>query len=114
MNKTFGEYLRELRAKADLSLREVASKIGVSAAFLSDVELGRRFPSEDTLALLAKELKVTVDELRKYDFRDEAESIKKMMFADPATGLAFRTIAEKIKGGLSPDEILKKLGRPEK
>lgn len=110
MNKTFGERIRELRDAKDFSLRELASKIGVSAAFLSDVELGRRFPSEDKLVLLAKELKTDLEELRKYDFRDEVENIKKMMFADPAAGLAFRTVAEKIKGGLSPEEILKKLG----
>jgi transcriptional regulator with XRE-family HTH domain len=82
----------------------------VSAAFLSDVELGRRFPSEEKLSLLAKKLKVSVEELRKYDFRDEAEHIRRMMFADPATGLAFRRIAERMKEGLSADEIVKRLG----
>ncbi len=110
MNKlTFGEKIRQLRAGK--SLREIAKKIDVSAAFLSDVELGRRFPAENTLVDLAKELGVTVEELKKYDFRDEAESIRKMMFADPAAGAAFRTIAEQIKGGLTPEELLKKLGK---
>ena len=109
-NLTFGEKIRQLREGLDLSLREVASKIDVSAAFLSDVELGRRFPSADTLTLLAKELRVSAEELQKYDFRDEAESIRKMMFADPVAGLAFRTVAEKIKKGLTAEEILKKLG----
>lgn len=112
MNKlTFGEKLRELREEHDFSLRELASQIGVSAAFLSDVELGRRFPSEEKLALLAKALKVSVEELRQFDFRDEAESIRKMMFADPAAGVAFRTVAEQMKGGVSAEEILKRLGQ---
>ena len=52
-NLTFGEKIRQLREGLDLSLREVALKIDVSAAFLSDVELGRRFPSADKLTLLA-------------------------------------------------------------
>jgi transcriptional regulator with XRE-family HTH domain len=109
MNKTFGAFLKELRDNADLSLRELAAEVGVSAAFLSDVELGRRFPSEDKLALLAKKLKVSVEELKRHDFREEAENIKKLMFADPTVGLAFRTVHEKIKGGLSPEEVVKRL-----
>jgi transcriptional regulator with XRE-family HTH domain len=106
---TFGDKIRALRNQLDLSLREVASKIGVSAAFLSDVELGRRFPSDDKLVLLAKELGVDSEELQRYDFRDEAESIKKMMFSDPAAGVAFRTIAGQMRGGMRPEEILKRL-----
>ena len=108
---TFGEKIRKLREDLDLSLRGVADKIGVSAAFLSDVELGRRFPSADTLKLLAKELKVSVEELSQYDFRDEAENIRKMMFSDAGAGAAFRTVAEKMKKGMSPEEILKRLGK---
>lgn len=111
MNKlSFGEKIRQLRDQRDLSLREVATKIGVSAAFLSDVELGKRFPKESTLALLAVELGTTAEELKQYDFRDEAESIRKMMFADPAAGVAFRSIAQSIKSGTTPADLLKKLG----
>ena len=44
MMKTLGERIRELREERDLSLRELAGKIGVSAAFMSDVELNRRYP----------------------------------------------------------------------
>ena len=46
---TLGQKIHELRDKADLSLRELALKISVSAPFLSDIELGRRFPSEEVL-----------------------------------------------------------------
>ena|SRR6266567_8211488 len=108
---SFGEKIRKLRDDRDLSLREVADKIGVSAAFLSDVELGRRFPSPDTLTRLAKELGVSADELSRYDFRDEAENIRKMMFADAATGVAFRKVAEKMKKGVSPEQIVKLIGK---
>lgn len=108
---TFGEKIRKLREDLDFSLRTVAEKIGVSAAFLSDVELGRRFPSADTLKLLAKELKVSAEELSRYDLRSEAENIRKMMFSDPAAGVAFRTLAEKMKKGATPEEIMKLLGK---
>ena len=40
--------MRVLRTRADVSLREVAVKMQVSAAYLSDLELGRRNWSEDT------------------------------------------------------------------
>lgn len=40
--KTFGELLTSLREEKDVTLRELARGIGVSAPFLSDVEKGRR------------------------------------------------------------------------
>lgn len=42
-----GERIREARTRKGLSLREVARKVKISAAFLSDIELGRRAPSEE-------------------------------------------------------------------
>ena len=53
MMKTLGERIRELREQQDLSLRELASKIGVSASFMSDVELNRRHPSDKHLSAIA-------------------------------------------------------------
>lgn len=40
--RTFGELLTFLRVQKDVTLRELAKGIGVSAPFLSDVEKGRR------------------------------------------------------------------------
>src|SRR5260370_42315585 len=50
---SLGQRIHELRDKADLSLRGLAKRIGISSPFLSDIELGRRFPSEEILAKLA-------------------------------------------------------------
>ena len=41
-----GASLREIREDAYLSLREFAERIGLSAAYVSDVELGRRRATE--------------------------------------------------------------------
>ena len=41
---TFGKYLSQLREKKDVTLRELARQIGVSAPFLSDVEKDRKPP----------------------------------------------------------------------
>jgi transcriptional regulator with XRE-family HTH domain len=37
-----GELMRQAREKANLSLRDVAERMGVSAPYLSDLERGRR------------------------------------------------------------------------
>lgn len=114
MNTTaFGTFLRQVREQKGISLRELAKKIGVSGAFLSDIELGRRFPAPDKIELLAKEIGVPVEELQQYDFRDEAEAIRQMMFADPNAGMAFRTLKNAIQNGASPDEIRKSLDQKE-
>lgn len=42
VKRTFGELLSFLREQKDVTLRELARGIGVSAPFLSDVEKGRR------------------------------------------------------------------------
>jgi transcriptional regulator with XRE-family HTH domain len=44
MNRAFGDLLREQRLRASKSLQEVAAVIGVSIAYVSDVERGRRSP----------------------------------------------------------------------
>jgi transcriptional regulator with XRE-family HTH domain len=59
---SLGQRIHELRDKADLSLRALAKKIGISSPFLSDIELGRRFPSQEVLAKLAGALSVSLDD----------------------------------------------------
>jgi transcriptional regulator with XRE-family HTH domain len=53
---SLGQRIHELRGKAGLSLRKLADQIGISSPFLSNIELGRRFPSEEILAKLAHTL----------------------------------------------------------
>jgi len=60
---SLGQRLHELRDRVDLSLRESAKKVGISSPFLSDIELGRRFPSEEILAKLASALNVSLEDL---------------------------------------------------
>ena len=74
--KTFGERIRELREEKDLSVRELAKRLKVSAPFLSDVELGRRHPSEEVLARMAKNLDTMVEELKKHDSRAPVQELE--------------------------------------
>lgn len=116
MNKqSLGQKLRELRDKLDLSLRECASQIGVSAPFLSDIELGRRMPSDDVLIRMAKVLKIDLTDLRQYDMREPMAELKRMMDTDPRVGFAFRTAVEQMKEGrLTPEEVVDRLTKSSK
>jgi transcriptional regulator with XRE-family HTH domain len=89
---SLGQRIHELR---DLSLRGLAMRIGISAPFLSDVELGRRFPSEEILAKLADALDVSPTELKQYDTRGPIADLKRLMDSDPKLGFAFRTVVWK-------------------
>lgn len=52
MSKKFGELVKEYRGKK--TLKEVSDKIGITSAYLSDIEKGNRFPSKDKLDKLIK------------------------------------------------------------
>jgi transcriptional regulator with XRE-family HTH domain len=112
---SLGQRLHELRDRADLSLRELAKKVGISGPFLSDIELGRRFPSEEILAKQARALNVPLDDLKKYDNREPIADLKRLMDSDPKLGFAFRTAVEKVKSGeLTAEDIIAKLGKSRK
>jgi transcriptional regulator with XRE-family HTH domain len=112
---SLGQRLHELRDRADLSLRELAKKVGISGPFLSEIELGRRFPSEEILAKLARALNVPLEDLKKYDNREPIADLKRLMDSNPKLGFAFRTVVEKVKSGeLTAEDIIAKLGKTPK
>lgn len=61
--ESLGEYLREQRTQAELSLRQVATMAGVSNPYLSQVERGLRKPSAEVLQGLAKALRISAETL---------------------------------------------------
>ena len=56
-----GAELRRVRAEKKLSLRSVASAVGVSASLLSQVETGKTQPSVSTLYALVSHLGISLD-----------------------------------------------------
>jgi transcriptional regulator with XRE-family HTH domain len=107
--KTLGQRIRELRDEKDLSLREFAKKLGgLSAAFLSDVELGRRHPSDQVLTHMARVLGTSVEDLRGYDSRPPVEELKRLSSEDPAFGFAFRKLVGK---DIKPGDLIKFLDK---
>ena len=66
VNKTagaLGEYLKEQRLLARLSLRQLAEQAGVSNPYLSQIERGLRRPSAEVLQQLAKALRISAEQL---------------------------------------------------
>jgi transcriptional regulator with XRE-family HTH domain len=92
-----------------LSLREFARKLGdLSPPFVSDIELGRRFPSDKVLERMAHVLGETVDELRSYDSRPPLEELKRMAASNPTYGFALRKMAD---GEISAEDLMKFLNK---
>ncbi|MGV4889210.1 helix-turn-helix domain-containing protein [Streptomyces viridosporus] len=84
-----GEYLREQRRNAQLSLRQLADAAGVSNPYLSQIERGLRKPSAEVLQQVAKALRISAETLyvragildAERD-RDEVET-RAVLLADP-------------------------------
>ena len=58
-----GNFIREQRGAAQVSLRELARTAGVSNPYLSQVERGLRKPSAEILASIARGLKISAETL---------------------------------------------------
>jgi len=61
--ESLGDYLREQRVSARLSLRQLAAQAGVSNPYLSQIERGLRRPSAEVLQQLAKALRISAEQL---------------------------------------------------
>ncbi|GAA4682279.1 helix-turn-helix domain-containing protein [Streptomyces youssoufiensis] len=83
-----GEFLREQRRTAQLSLRQLADAAGVSNPYLSQIERGLRKPSAEILQQLAKALRISAETLYVQagilDARDRAEAeVTSAILTDP-------------------------------
>ncbi len=58
-----GEFIREQRQSAKISLRELAKTAGVSNPYLSQIERGLRKPSAEILQQIAKGLRISAEAL---------------------------------------------------
>lgn len=58
-----GAFIREQRERADLSLRRLADRAGISNPYLSQIERGIRRPSAEILKRLSRALEVSAETL---------------------------------------------------
>ena len=93
LGESLGEYLREQRRAAQLSLRQLSELAGVSNPYLSQIERGLKRPSAEILQQLAKGLEVSAESLYVRAGILDAESapqtpatadVRRAIAADPA------------------------------
>jgi transcriptional regulator with XRE-family HTH domain len=61
--RNLGDYIREQRSTAEISLRQLAAQAGVSNPYLSQIERGLRKPSAEILQQIAKALRISAEAL---------------------------------------------------
>lgn len=83
MNKKIGKLVKEYRGSK--SLKKLGNEIGISAAYLSDIENGNRFPSKEKLDKFIKAFNLKDDEKdRFYDLVAKESSNKYKVSGDIA------------------------------
>jgi transcriptional regulator with XRE-family HTH domain len=58
-----GEFIRQQRERANLSLRRLAERAGISNPYLSQIERGIRKPSAEILSRLSRALEISANTL---------------------------------------------------
>ena len=99
LGSSLGDYLREQRTAAKLSLRQLSELAGVSNPYLSQIERGLKRPSAEILQQLAKGLEVSAESLYvKAGILDaevtppsETPDVRGAIAADPALALGLNT-----------------------
>src|SRR5689334_22670029 len=83
---SIGEYIRQQREQAKISMRQLASAAGVSNPYLSQIERGLRKPSAEILQQIAKGLRISAEALYvRAGFLDERPvgDVAAAVLADP-------------------------------
>ncbi len=84
---SIGEYIREQREQAKISLRQLSQAAGVSNPYLSQIERGLRKPSADILQQIAKGLRISAEALYVQagilEDRPADSGVRSALLADP-------------------------------
>ena len=63
LGRDIGDYIRQQRNNAKISLRQLAKRAGVSNPYLSQIERGLRKPSAEILQQIARGLRISAEAL---------------------------------------------------
>ena len=84
--RELGEFIREQRSTARLSLRRLSEQAGISNPYLSQIERGLRKPSAEILQQLARALRISAESLYIragfLDGRDGADDVVDSIYRD--------------------------------
>ena len=87
---SIGEFIREQREQAEVSVRQLATLAGVSNPYLSQIERGLRKPSAEILQQIAKGLQISAEQLYVragiLETRDGDPDTIAAILADPGLG----------------------------
>jgi transcriptional regulator with XRE-family HTH domain len=87
MRNSIGDYIREQREQARISMRQLAQAAGVSNPYLSQIERGLRKPSADILQQIAKGLRISAEALYVQagilEDRQADSGVRSALLADP-------------------------------
>lgn len=106
--RRLGDVLREARVAADLTLRDLAKRLSLSASYISDIENERRVPAEEVLRQLATELKLQPDELLAKAGR-VGDKTERYLKTHPTAGTLFRKISDKRLPTEDLEELLRQV-----
>ena len=85
---SIGEYIREQREQAKISLRQLSQAAGVSNPYLSQIERGLRKPSAEILQQIAKGLRISAEALYVQagilEDRPADSGVRSALLADPS------------------------------
>lgn len=70
-----GARIKELRKKEQMSQEQLAEKIGIDPKHLSRIEVGKGYPSLETLDNLSKVLNVEMKDLFEFQHLDSVDSV---------------------------------------
>jgi len=94
MKETFGEFLKSLRVKKELTLTQLGAKLGIDSGALSKIENGKRKLDEKVLPKIAKIFNLNLNEIK-----DEliSEQIAYNVFENNCTDKVLTLAEEKIE-----------------
>jgi transcriptional regulator with XRE-family HTH domain len=85
--RDLGEFIREQRASARLSLRRLSELAGISNPYLSQIERGLRKPSAEILQQIARALRISAETLYVQagilEPRHDGDDLTRQILADP-------------------------------
>ena len=85
--RDLGDYIRDQRTTAKISLRQLAKSAGVSNPYLSQIERGLRRPSAEILQQIAKALRISAEALYVQagilEDRGDGGDVAQALLADP-------------------------------
>jgi HTH-type transcriptional regulator, competence development regulator len=108
-DETLGDRIRIGRARKHLTLRQLAEAIHRSASFLSDIENGRRLPSDEVLKELATELDLDEDDLLAAAGR-VAPEVSDYLRSNPEAARLFRALSTNRVGAQGVRRLIEQAG----